>query len=115
MFNFEKLNVYKEALVFVDWVYSIISKWPRSEVFALADQLKRAATSIVLNIAEGSSRTRADFKHFLSTARGSVYECIAILTLASKRKYITKTEFEYGYEFGNKLARMLTALKNSLK
>lgn len=114
MFNFEKLNVYKETLSFVDWIYNIIDKWPKSEQFALTDQIRRAVTSILLNIAEGSSRTKIDFKHFLSISRGSVYECVAILTIALNRRYITKDEFNFGYEFCNKLAKMLSALKNSI-
>ena len=109
------MNVYKEALGFVDFVYEITRSWPKSGLFSLIDQLRRAAISIVLNIAEGTSRTSKDFKHFLSTARGSVYECVAILTIAFNRKYIDKEKFDVGYEYCNKLARMLTALKKSLK
>lgn len=115
MFNFEKLNVYKESLDFVDLVYSLIEKWPKTEVYGLSDQFRRAAASIVLNIAEGTSRTNKDFQHFLSTARGSAYECVAILTIAFKRKYISKQDFDKSYEFCNKIARMLSALKSSLK
>lgn len=115
MFNFEKLHVYKEALLFIDLVYGLTKSWPSSERYILVSQLIRAATSVALNIAEGSSRTSNDFKHFISTSRGSVYECVAILTIALQRKYITKNEFDSGYENCNKLARMLTALRNSLR
>ena len=114
MFRFEQLNVYKESLSFVDLVYKLTDKWPKAETFSLTDQLKRAAISVSLNIAEGSSRTSKDFQHFLSTARGSVYECVASLTIALKRNYIDKQDFEKGYEFCDKLARMLTALKKSV-
>ena|SRR3989344_4902973 len=115
MFKFEELNVYKEALIFVDYIYRLTSRWPSSEKYVLVSQMVRAAISIVLNIAEGSSRTGKDFRHFLSISRGSVYECVAVLTIAYKRKYITKNEFDFGYEYCNKLARMLTALKKSIK
>ncbi|MDO8572053.1 MAG: four helix bundle protein [bacterium] len=115
MFNFEKLNVYKEALLFVDFVYERTKNWPSSERYILVNQLTRASISIVLNIAEGSGRTSKDFGHFVATSRSSVYECVAILTIALGRKYITKNEFELGYEYCNKLARMLTALKKSLE
>ena len=114
MFKFEELNVYRESIKFVDLIYETTKQWPSSEKYVLVDQLIRAAISIVLNIAEGTSRTRKDFQHFLSTARGSVYECVAIVTLAFNRKYITKEKFEIIYEHSSKLARMLTALKKSL-
>lgn len=68
MFNFEKLDVYKEGLLFVDFVYSLTKSWPSSGRYILVDQLIRAAISISLNIAEGASRTRKDFRHFLSTS-----------------------------------------------
>lgn len=115
MFKFEELNVYNEAINFVDLVYSSTDNWPKTETFGLIDQIKRASTSVVLNIAEGSGKTKTDFQHFISISRGSVYECVAILTIALRRDYISKKEFESMYEFCNKLARMLTALKNSLK
>ncbi len=114
MFNFEKLNVYKETLIFIDLIYKLSEKWPSSERYILVDQLIRAATSVALNIAEGSSRTSRDFQHFISISRGSIYECVAILTIALNRKYITKDNYDLCYNFCNKLARMLSALKNSL-
>lgn len=113
-FNFEKLEVYKEALELVDFVYKITKTWPSSERYILIDQLTRAAISVALNIAEGTSRTSKDFAHFLSTSRGSVYECAAVITIAFNRSYITQEEYKKAYESCIKLARMLTALKKSL-
>jgi len=89
MFKFEELRVYQEGLLFIDFIYNITSKWPKDEIFGLTNQLRRAAVSIVLNIAEGSSRTRKDFRHFLDLSKGSCYECVAIVTIAKNRKYIT--------------------------
>jgi four helix bundle protein len=114
-FKFEELNVYRESLEYVSYLYDLTKKWPTAERHILISQLLRAATSIVLNIAEGTSRTTKDFKHFLSTSRGSVYECVAILTIAIRQNYITEDEYKFSYETCLKLARMLTALKRSLK
>lgn len=55
MFKFESLRVYQLALDYVDLVYDVAEKLPRSEQYNLCDQIKRAATSIALNIAEGST------------------------------------------------------------
>ena len=115
MFKFEELRTYQEGLDFVHIIYELTSKWPKDEVFGLTNQLRRASVSIVLNIAEGSSRKKNDFLHFLDIARGSCYECVAVLTIAKRRKYITSQQFDTAYETCNKLARMISALKTSLR
>lgn len=68
MFKFEDLRVYKDSLDFVNDIYDLSSKRPRSEIFGLTNQVRRAAVSIALNIAEGTSRTKKDFRHFLDLA-----------------------------------------------
>lgn len=114
MFKFEELNVYQEAIKLTDDVYHLIEKWPRTETYALSDQLKRAALSIALNIAEGSSRSRKDFRHFLDIARGSCYECVAILTIAQNRGYITTQTHTSLYLHCERIAKMVSSLKKSL-
>lgn len=114
MFRFEELRVYQDALIFVDHIYFLTKEWPKDELFGLINQIRRAAVSIVLNIAEGSSRTKKDFRHFLDLAKGSCYEAGAILTIAKNRKYVTEIEYVKHYEFCIKLAKMLSALKTSL-
>lgn len=114
MFAFEKLNVYSDALQFVDHVYDVTNHWPKIEMFSLIDQIRRAAISIVLNIAEGSSRTKKDFAHFLGLARGSCYECVAILTIAKNRKYIDEKIYKIFYDECTQLSRMISGLKQSV-
>lgn len=63
-FKFEELRVYQEAIVFISEIFFLTKKWPPPYKYSLADQLQRAALSISLNIAEGSSRTTKDFQHF---------------------------------------------------
>lgn len=115
MFKFEELKVYQKSLVFVDNVYTITKNWPRTETFGLISQLRRASISIVLNIAEGSSRTNKDFSHFLSLARGSCFESVAILTIAKRQKLIDEKEFSRLYEQCLELARMLSSLRTKVK
>lgn len=114
MFKFEELRVYQEALRFIDHIYVITNVWPKDEIFGLTNQFRRAAVSVALNIAEGSGRTKKDFRHFLDLARSSCYECVAILYIAKNRKYITNGEFEKVYEWCDKLSRTISALKRSL-
>jgi four helix bundle protein len=114
MFNFENLNIYKESIIFTQNIYDLLEKFPKYELFCLSNQLRRAAISIALNIAEGSSRTKKDFRHFLDISRGSCFECVAILEIAKNKQYITQEEFSLNYEFCVKLSKMISSLKKSL-
>lgn len=113
-FKFEELHVYQESLSFVDLIYQATSYFPKSELFGLTNQLQRASVSICLNIAEGSSRTKRDFQHFLAISRGSCFECAAILQIAFRRKYIDEKKYTELFKHITMIAKMTTALKNSL-
>jgi four helix bundle protein len=114
-FNFERLRVYQDALSFSKQIYGVTKRFPKDELFALTSQIRRAASSISLNIAEGSSLTKAEFKNFLRRARGSVYECATILSLATDNGYITEEERKGMYADCQKLAKSISALINSMK
>lgn len=81
-FGFENLEVYKKAVELVVTVYTLTSKWPKEERFSLIDQFRRASASIALNIAEGTSGTKKEFKVYINRARGSCFECVAILDIS---------------------------------
>ena len=115
MFKFQNLHVYQDGLTFVDRIYSVTERWPANERFGLIDQLRRAAVSIVLNIAEGSSRTKKDFGHFIDISRGSCYECVAILTIAHSRKLIMDQIYNDFCNDLERLSRSLGGLKKSLQ
>ncbi len=112
--RFEDLLVYQRALEVVDDLYRIIKSFPKEENFILGDQLRRAGISIVLNIAEGSGRTKKEFNHFLNTARTSCYECVAALQIAQRQKYLSSTEYNKSEIKLVELIKMLNGLKNSL-
>jgi four helix bundle protein len=115
MLNFEKLTVYQKALDFSSSIYTATQTWPKTELFGLISQIRRAAVSISLNIAEGSSRSKKEFLHFLDIARGSCYECIRLLTLALKTQLITQIQYNSFYEEIVILTKMISGLKSSLR
>lgn len=114
-FRFEKLNIYQEALRLIDLIYRLSKRFPKEEIFGLTNQLRRAAVSIALNIAEGSSRTRKDFAHFLDLSKGSCFECVAILMICKNQKLINESEYNNLYEQINKIARMISKFQISLR
>jgi four helix bundle protein len=84
-FEFQKWPLYERALEFVAQGYRVCAELPKDSATGLRDQLRRASQSIPLNIAEGCSRyTARDKANFFRIARGSVFECVAILDVAKK-------------------------------
>ena len=114
MFNFENLNVYKKAIDFVKLVYVATKEFPREEVFGLTSQFRRAAVSITLNIAEGTAQTKKGFRKFLDIARGSVFECVAILQISQDLNYINAQKLEQLRAALVIISKMLSGLKRSL-
>lgn len=115
MFSFERLNVYQSSLDLASDIYVLTESWPKTEIFGSTGQIRRAAVSISLNIAEGSGRTKKDFRHFLDMARSSCQECIPLLEIARRRNLISENEFNKFYENFSKLAMQISALKRSIK
>lgn len=113
-FRFEELRVYQEAVSLSNQVFTRTAQWPPQLRFSLGDQLNRAALSISLNIAEGSSRTGKDFQHFLSIARGSCYECIPVITIAKHQRLIPEKDYQMVKQKIFEISKMLSALRSSL-
>lgn len=84
-FKFEELTMYQKALDFADLVNVQISQFPKEETYRLASQFIRAADSIALNIAEGSSSTKPNFNRYLQMAWDSAQEYIVCSTKAKRR------------------------------
>ena len=93
MFDFQKLDIYHRAKSFSKEVINLIAKNHFDKV--TKDQLRRASFSIMLNVAEGSSRfTNKDKRHFIVIARGSIFECVAILEYLSEVNEISQEIIE---------------------
>ena len=114
-FKFERLDVWNKALNLSYEIHELTKCFPREEKFILTFQIKRAADSVVLNIAEGSTgQTNAEFKQFLGYAIRSDVELVACLYLARKRDLIIDDRFEKLYDQSKDIVKMLQALRNSI-
>ena len=88
-FKFERLDVWQLALDYIDLMYKLAEKLPSKENYNLKSQLTRAATSIALNIAEGSTgQSDAEQNRFLGMAVRSLIETVACQRIIKRRKYL---------------------------
>lgn len=114
-FRFEDLKVFQSAAALSNRIDLLTEKFPRKEMYSLSSQAKRAADSVVLNIAEGSTgQTIPEFKRFLGIALRSGIEVVACLYLAFTRNYITESEYKTLYSDYEILCKMITKLRSSL-
>jgi four helix bundle protein len=115
VYRFEKLVAWQRALDLVEQVYRASAKFPRDEQFGLTSQLRRAATSIVLNLAEGSGcRTRREFSQFCSIALRSQYEVAAVLMLCERLGLLDGEALNQLTAKSDEVGRLVQALANSL-
>jgi len=115
-FKFEKLEVWQKSLVLTCNIHELTRTFPREELYILTSQIKRAADSIALNIAEGSTgQTNAEFKLFLGYAIRSAIEVVSCLHIGKKRNIIKEKKFKELYSDLEIIVKMLQALRKSLK
>ena len=115
-FKFENLKVWQKSLDFNDEINNLAKLFPKEELYALSSQMKRAADSVVLNIAEGSTgQTNAEFNKFLGYSLRSAIEVVACLHIAKRRKFIDMKIFNDLYSKAEEIIKMTQALRNSLK
>jgi four helix bundle protein len=115
-FKFEKLEVWNLAIEYVDLIYEICEKLPRSEEYNLKSQMRRAATSIALNIAEGSTgQTDLEQARFIGLAIRSLLETVACQHLVSRRGYLHgPTQLRKAYRSAEILVAKLHTLRKTI-
>jgi len=115
-YRFEKLEAWQHAMTFCEMVYEETRQFPREEIYGLTSQLRRAVTSIPLNIAEGSAcKSRKEFEQFLYVALRSQYEVVTILMLAKRLGYLSDTSMSPLEEQVARTGRLVQGMINSLK
>jgi four helix bundle protein len=88
----QELRVWQESIYLVKEIYSLTAKFPKSELYALTSQMRKAVISIPSNIAEGAARnSNKEFLRFLYIARGSLSELETQLIIANELKYLEQS------------------------
>ena len=110
MLNFQRLDVYRCAIEFLALAMDLTTRLPKGYA-ALADQFRRAALSVPLNIAEGAGRTsQADAARHHAIARGSAMECAAVVDALALLSVMTEPEHQKAAELLARCVAMLTKL-----
>jgi len=112
----DRVLVMEDRMDHVDAMYHLTHRLPRSETLNLRSQLERACTSVVLNIAEGSTgQTDAEQARFLGIALRSLIECIACLDLVERHNYSQVGELTAIRELGHQLFIKIQAMRRALR
>ena len=116
LFRFLEWEVYKDVRDFSKSVFSVVNRIPRELRFELGSQLIRSATSIALNIAEGSGKgSDTELNRYFNIALGSANETVANLDILKENKFITEKEFSELFARLEGISRQLGGFKKSLK
>ena len=110
-FEFETLNVYHESKRFCSEIYLRTRLFPDSELYGLTSQLRRAAVSVVANLAEGCGRrTRVEQRRFYNIGHASLYECVALLGIAVDLLLLTEDDYKPIRNKAESISAMLNGL-----
>ncbi len=113
--SYQDLIVWQKSLALVTDVYRWTEAFPRHELYGLTSQMRRAAVSVVSNIAEGQARNSpGEFRQFLGNARGSLVELETQLHIAANLGYITRDRLRTALLRTDEINRLLNGLIKSL-
>lgn len=109
------LIAWQKAMDLAVSIYHLTKTFPKEETYGLISQIRRAASSIPANIAEGQGRRLGkEFQQFLANSRGSLLELDTHLELSFRVGYLNKTQHEELKEKINEVGRILNGLMRSL-
>ncbi|MFN2238931.1 MAG: four helix bundle protein [Thermoanaerobaculia bacterium] len=113
--SYKDLHVWSQALDFGVEIYRLTSNFPREEIYGLRAQIRKSATSVALNLAEGHSRSGTkEFLSFLSIALGSLAETETLLMLSQRLGYLNDQETNSLMRRAEEIGRMLRGLQQTL-
>ncbi len=113
--KFEDIKAWQEARILVRMVYQLTDEGKFAKDFGLRDQMRRAAVSVMANIAEGfDCESTIEFSRFLGIARRSAVEVQSLLYTAHDIGYISQEQFQTHYEQAGKTKGLISAFKNAM-
>jgi len=116
MQNYKELKVWEKAHQFTLKVYGVTKSFPKEELYSLTSQLRRAASSIPANIAEGCGKnSKHELAHHLNISLGSANEAEYFLILSKDLLYLEVISFEELFHLINEVKGMLIALINKVR
>lgn len=114
-FRFEDLRIYAKATDYSSWLIRNLSE-PRNDMERnLVNSFCHSSYDIALNIAEGSSRNKSQFEHYLKISKTAIRECIVYTTMATATGLLSPDRYEQSREYLMELTRMVGALIISLQ
>ncbi len=116
MKSYRELEVWKVSMDLVDAVYELTDRFPKSEVFNLTSQLRRAVVSVPSNIAEGWGREDTkDYMRFLRIAKGSLMEIETQLEISVRQNFATRDIIKKSWDLTQSVLKMLVRLLQALR
>ncbi len=113
--SYKELETWQLAMKLVAEVYRVTKDFPKEEIYGLTNQVRRAAVSVPSNIAEGQGRNSTkEFLHYLSIARGSLFEVETQLEIARQLFYIRSEDAALIEQLIASVGRLINGLSRSL-
>jgi four helix bundle protein len=113
--SYRDLKVWQEAMSLAVQAYEITAAFPREEIFGMASQIRRAATSVATNIAEGYGRNSSgSYVHFLKVSQGSLKELETLLLICDRVSLASSRQIARMLTLCDELGRMLRSLIRSI-
>ena len=109
------ISIYGKAIDYGQWVLTTLKEASTKAEKELAKSFFNSAFAIGLNIAEGSSRNKAQFEHYLKISKTAIRECVVFTEIASKTGMLSETDYETSRNSLMELTRMIGALIISLQ
>lgn len=114
--SYKDLIVWQKGMDLAELVYQLTAGYPKAELYSLTDQMRRAAVSIVSNIAEGKGReSKQEYLYFLAIAQGSLTELETQMLLSIRLKYLQETDASQALALCDEIGRMLNTMRTKLK
>jgi four helix bundle protein len=113
--NYRDLIIWQKGIALVKEIYLLTQRFPQTEIYGLANQIRRAAVSIPSNIAEGQSRQHTgEFRQFLHVALGSLAEVDTQLVIAKELSYLPPEDMTTAEQLTFELRKMIHTLIRKL-